>query len=81
LSGNELAQILLSLALSYIGGQRNRPKWIAWGVLCCAVSCFILASPHFIYGAGDDILQLTKEYADKLNFDDLVSTPSLKTSF
>ncbi|XP_053675033.1 solute carrier organic anion transporter family member 74D [Anopheles nili] len=62
LSGNEISQILLSLILSYVGGHRNRPRWIAWGVVFCALSCFILALPHFIYGAGDEALRLTKEY-------------------
>ncbi|XP_058446034.1 solute carrier organic anion transporter family member 74D [Malaya genurostris] len=62
LSGNEISQILLSLILSYVGGHRNRPRWIAWGVVFCALSCFILASPHFIYGAGEAALQLTKEF-------------------
>lgn len=62
LSGNEISQILLSLILSYIGGQRNRPRWIAWGIVFCGLSCYILALPHFIYGAGDDALHLTVEY-------------------
>uniref|UniRef100_A0A1B0GL27 Solute carrier organic anion transporter family member n=1 Tax=Lutzomyia longipalpis TaxID=7200 RepID=A0A1B0GL27_LUTLO len=65
MSGNEISQILLSLFLSYAGGQRNRPLWIAWGVAICGFSCFILALPHFIYGAGDDALRLTKEFQDK----------------
>ncbi|XP_055590283.1 solute carrier organic anion transporter family member 74D [Uranotaenia lowii] len=65
LSGNEISQILLSLILSYVGGYRNRPRWIAWGVVFCALSCFILATPHFIFGAGDAALQLTKEYVDQ----------------
>ncbi|KAH8293139.1 hypothetical protein KR044_006619 [Drosophila immigrans] len=66
LSGNEISQILLSLILSYIGGQRNRPRWIAWGIAICGLSCFILVLPHFIYGAGEDVLMLTKEYQDAL---------------
>ncbi|XP_055706952.1 solute carrier organic anion transporter family member 74D isoform X2 [Phlebotomus papatasi] len=65
MSGNEISQILLSLFLSYAGGQRNRPLWIAWGVAICGISCFILALPHFIYGAGEDALRLTKEYQDQ----------------
>uniref|UniRef100_A0A1L8DEL8 Solute carrier organic anion transporter family member n=2 Tax=Nyssomyia neivai TaxID=330878 RepID=A0A1L8DEL8_9DIPT len=65
MSGNEISQILLSLFLSYAGGQRNRPLWIAWGVAICGLSCYILALPHFIYGAGDDALRLTKEYQDE----------------
>ncbi|XP_063703660.1 solute carrier organic anion transporter family member 74D isoform X2 [Culicoides brevitarsis] len=64
LCGNEISQILLSLILSYFGGQRNRPRWISWGVMFCALSCFILASPHFFYGAGEDALKLTKEYME-----------------
>lgn len=63
LSGNEISQILLSLILSYAGGQRNRPRWISWGVVCSALSCFVLAWPHFIYGAGEDALKLTNEYS------------------
>lgn len=63
LSGNEISQILLSLVLSYVGGQRNRPRWIGIGVIFSAASCFILALPHFIYGAGEEALRLTKEYS------------------
>lgn len=62
LSGNEISQILLSLILTYFGGQRNRPRWIAWGVVFSAMSCFILAWPHFLYGAGEEAYQLTEEY-------------------
>lgn len=62
LSGNEVSQIMLSLVLAYFCGQRNRTKWIAWGIVFNAISCFILAAPHFMYGAGDDAFQLTKEY-------------------
>jgi MFS family permease len=62
LSGNEVSQILLSVILAYFGGQRNRPRLIAWGVVFCSLSCFILAMPHFIFGAGDDALKLTKEW-------------------
>jgi len=62
LSGNEISQILLSLVLTYYGGQRNRPVWIAWGVAFSALSCFVLAALHFIYGPGPTALSLTKEY-------------------
>lgn len=65
LSGNEISQILLSLILTYFGGQRNRPRWIAWGVVFSAMSCFILAWPHFIYGPGEEALQYTKEYLEE----------------
>lgn len=62
LSGNEISQIMLSLFLSYWGGQKNRPRWIAWGAVICGLSCFILAMPHFIYGAGEEALRLTQEF-------------------
>ncbi|XP_033149776.1 solute carrier organic anion transporter family member 74D [Drosophila busckii] len=74
LSGNEISQILLSLILSYIGGQRNRPRWIAWGIVLCGLSCYILILPHFIYGAGDEVLQLTKEYQSNVANSTLVGS-------
>lgn len=80
LSGNEISQILLSLILSYIGGQRNRPRWIAWGIVLCGVSCFILVLPHFIYGAGHDVLQLTKEYQESLGNSSLTFNITLAVS-
>ncbi|RZF47269.1 hypothetical protein LSTR_LSTR004978 [Laodelphax striatellus] len=80
MSGNEVSQVLLSLLLTYYGGQRNRPLWIAWGVAFSAASCFILAVPHFLYGPGSTALSLTKEFlsnhpdmnSTKLNKDDAV---------
>ncbi|CAG9797785.1 unnamed protein product [Chironomus riparius] len=67
LSGNEISQILLSVILAYIGGKSNRPRFISIGVVFCSISCFILAMPHFLYGAGDDALKLTKEYMESSN--------------
>ncbi|KYM97277.1 PREDICTED: solute carrier organic anion transporter family member 4C1 [Cyphomyrmex costatus] len=64
LSGNEISQIL-SLILTYYGGSSHRPKWIAVGVSLSALSCLVLALPHFIYGPGKDALSLTKEYLDQ----------------
>ncbi|KAG4066811.1 hypothetical protein HA402_012878 [Bradysia odoriphaga] len=76
LSGNELSQIMLSLILSYMGGQRNRPKWISWGTMFCSMSCFILVLPHFIYGPGDDAISLTQEYLNKYHNSTLVDSSS-----
>lgn len=61
LSGNEISQILFSLILAYFGGNRNRPLWVAWGVVLCGISCYILALPHFLYGAGFNLQHLIKE--------------------
>lgn len=71
MSGNEISQILLSLILTYYGGRGNRPRWIACGVAAAAISCFILALPHFIYGPGQDAIELTRE---KGNFKVINST-------
>lgn len=70
LCGNELSQILLSLILSYMGGQRNRPRWISTGVFFCALSCFVLAMPHALYGGGEEALKYTKEYGRDLELND-----------
>ncbi|XP_043494438.1 solute carrier organic anion transporter family member 74D isoform X2 [Polistes fuscatus] len=64
LSGNEISQIL-SLILTYYGGSGHRPRWIAVGVGLSALSCLILALPHFIFGPGRDAMALTKEYLDQ----------------
>lgn len=60
--------------LSYAGGNRNRPLWVAAGVTFQAISCLILAAPHFIYGAGEEALQLTKEYNMNIDLSALNST-------
>jgi len=67
LSGNEISQILLSLLLTYFGGRGNRPRWIACGVAISALSCFILALPHAIYGPGSAALALTTQFNSDSN--------------
>ncbi|OAD56261.1 Solute carrier organic anion transporter family member 4C1 [Eufriesea mexicana] len=64
LSGNEISEIL-SLILTYYGGSGHRPRWMAIGVGLSALSCLVLALPHFLYGPGRDALALTKEYLDQ----------------
>ncbi|EEB20468.1 conserved hypothetical protein [Pediculus humanus corporis] len=50
MSATEIGQIGSSLLLTYYGGQGHRPKWIAWGMILFAVSSFMCALPHFIFG-------------------------------
>nr|CAD7398590.1 unnamed protein product [Timema poppensis] len=64
MSGNEVSQICLSLIMAYYGGRGSRPLWMAWGVMFSALSCFIFAVPHMIYGPGREALALTEEYLD-----------------
>ncbi|KAJ1527748.1 hypothetical protein ONE63_007703 [Megalurothrips usitatus] len=73
LSGNEVSQIMLSLFLTYFGGQGRRPLWIAWGVALSAASCFILTLPHFVFGPGPDAIALTEEYLQHRHFNYTVS--------
>ena len=65
MSGNECSQILLSIILAYYGSRGHRPRWIAVGMLCMAVSMVILASPHFIYGSGEEAEDLVKQNLDR----------------
>lgn len=62
MSGNEISQILFALALSYIGGKGHRPRWMALGIFCSAIAYFMYATPHFIYGPGNEALSYTAEY-------------------
>ncbi|CAG7725964.1 unnamed protein product [Allacma fusca] len=70
IAGNEVSQIIFSLVLGYYGGKGHRPRWIAVGVLFSAAACFLLASPHLFYGAGEDALSLTEEYSHILEVPD-----------
>lgn len=75
LSGHDISQIL-SILLIYYGGSGHRPRWIAVGLWLSAVSCLVLALPHFIYGPGQDALALTREH---FNVSSLVSNDGLKS--
>jgi hypothetical protein len=76
MTGNELSQVLFAILISFYGSRGHRPRWIAVGVLFSALSCFVLASPHFFYGAGADALSLTEEYGDT----EVLSTSSSSSS-
>ncbi|GAB6027862.1 hypothetical protein CHUAL_002080 [Chamberlinius hualienensis] len=49
LTGKELSQILCGLILAYYGGQGNRPRWIACGMLIVCLACVVMVSPIFLY--------------------------------
>nr|CAD7433520.1 unnamed protein product [Timema monikensis] len=65
MSGNDVSIVMLSLTLSYYGSKRNRPLLMGVGGVITAMSCFLVALPHFIYGPGQDALALTKEFWDQ----------------
>ncbi|XP_056646854.1 solute carrier organic anion transporter family member 74D [Diorhabda sublineata] len=60
--GNDLSQLLVSAILSYYAGRGHRPRWMALGMYTVVLFCIMTASPHFLYGAGEDALSLTMEH-------------------
>lgn len=62
--GNDISQVLVTVFIAYYLGNKHRPRWMAIGLLCFSLYCFICALPHFIYGSGKDLLLLTLEHHD-----------------
>lgn len=58
-----MIQLIPAIFVSYVAAKGHRPRWIAFGVLIQSISCLLTALPHFIYGAGEDAIALTKEFA------------------
>lgn len=45
-----------------MGGQQNRPRWIASGGAISAIACLVMGGSHLYFGPGDDAIQLTEEF-------------------
>ncbi|KAG0724071.1 Solute carrier organic anion transporter family member 3A1 [Chionoecetes opilio] len=58
LCGNDISQVVLAMLLGYYGNYGHRPRWVGVGVLCAALSCYLAALPHLLYGPGQDALDL-----------------------
>lgn len=67
LSGNDISQVIFSIILAYYGNYGHRPRWMAIGVLCSALSCFLAAIPHFIYGPGFEAMRVIQTTSSSLN--------------
>lgn len=67
--GNDLTQLFGAVILSYYAGRGHRPRWLAFGIFTVAIFCFLNALPHFLFGPGEDALQLTYEFGDDYQFD------------
>lgn len=63
--GNDISQVAVGLFISYYLGNKHRPRWMAIGIICFSLYCFISVLPHLIYGTGKEILLLTNDLADK----------------
>lgn len=60
--GNDISQLILAAILSYYFGKAHRPRWMGFGLLTIIAFCLLTALPHFLYGPGEDSLELTMEY-------------------
>lgn len=65
--GNDISQMFVSALLSYYAGTRHRPRWLGLGLMTIIAFCLMTSIPHFIYGAGEDSLDLTEEYGGSMN--------------
>lgn len=50
-------QLRRSPLVGYLGGHVNKARLMAFGDLLVALSCFLTATPYFIYGPGLHLLQ------------------------
>ena len=72
--GNDMSQLFVSVVLSYYAGRGHKPRWMALGLYTVVLFCILTALPHFIYGPGEDALQLTEEYnSNYLKYKNLTS--------
>ena len=54
-SSYDIAAMILTPLITYIGGSRKKPVFCAWGVFAMGVGFFIFMLPHFVsppYEAG-----------------------------
>ncbi|KAL7045220.1 hypothetical protein ACKWTF_002174 [Chironomus riparius] len=61
-TGNDITSLMLSTFIAYYVGKGHRPRWLALSILIVIIYCFINAVPHFVYGPGEEALQLTTEF-------------------
>ena len=57
-SSYDIAAMIVTPLISYIGGSRKKPVFCAWGVFAMGVGFFIFMLPHFVsppYEAGMSI--------------------------
>ena len=47
MSGNEFSQILFVFAMPALVKVKKRPFWMAIGLYCSALGCFLMAVPHW----------------------------------
>uniref|UniRef100_A0A6P4FCP7 Solute carrier organic anion transporter family member n=1 Tax=Drosophila rhopaloa TaxID=1041015 RepID=A0A6P4FCP7_DRORH len=64
--GNDISTMLTAALLGYYAGNGHRPRWMGivsrLGLLTIVAFCLLTSSLHFLYGAGEDALKLTREF-------------------
>jgi Organic Anion Transporter Polypeptide (OATP) family len=55
--------IFTTLTASYLGKSSHKTRWVACGTALVGLSCFVRLIPHWLYGPGENALQLTKEFS------------------
>jgi Organic Anion Transporter Polypeptide (OATP) family len=55
--------IFTTLTFSYLGKSSHKTRWVAYGTVLVGLSCFVRLIPHWLYGPGENALQLTQEYS------------------
>ncbi|XP_022217796.2 solute carrier organic anion transporter family member 74D-like [Drosophila obscura] len=68
--GNDISTMLTAAVLGYYAGNGHRPRWMGIGLLTIVAFCLLSGSLHFIYGAGEDALKLTREYGGQAEAND-----------
>jgi hypothetical protein len=66
IAGSELAQLIVSILLTYVGIRKYRMKFLTLGVSLLALSSFLMASPHFLFGSGQYALSFTTPQRDMI---------------
>ncbi|XP_063604190.1 solute carrier organic anion transporter family member 74D-like [Penaeus indicus] len=66
LIGNDISQVILAIFLGYYGNFGHRPRWMGVGIMTASMSAFVAAIPHFIYGPGQDAIDLVEETSANL---------------
>lgn len=61
-SACDVGVIFTTLTASYLGKSSHKTRWVAFGTVLVGLSCFVHMIPHWLYGPGENALQLTKEH-------------------
>ncbi|XP_032590814.1 solute carrier organic anion transporter family member 74D isoform X2 [Drosophila grimshawi] len=65
--GNDMTTMFGSALIGYYLRKVHRPRWMGIGLFTIVIFCLLNCSLHFIYGAGEDALKLTREFGDLQN--------------